>query len=51
VLRREEVAAIAAVLAVAAMAWLITDVRMVGMDAGPWTDPGSLGFYTSTLPR
>jgi len=48
VLRREEVAAIVAVLAVAAMAWLITDVRMAGMDAGPWTDPGSLGVYTST---
>jgi hypothetical protein len=48
VLCREEVAAIVAVLAVAAMAWLITDVRMAGMDADPWTDPGSLAFYTST---
>ena len=32
-------------LALAATAWLITDLRMAGMDAGPWTDPGPLGFY------
>ena len=47
-LRRRETAAIVVVLlALALTAWLITDVRMAGMDAGPWTDPGSFGFYVS----
>jgi len=32
-------------LALASTAWLITDRRMAGMDAGPWTDPGPFGFY------
>jgi predicted metal-binding membrane protein len=27
--------------------WLITDKRMAGMDAGPGTDLGTLGFYTT----
>ncbi len=40
--------ALAAVLAVAAAAWVATAVRMAGMDAGPGTDPGSLGFYLGT---
>ena len=39
---------IAALLAVAAAAWVATAVRMAGMDAGPGTDPGSIGFYIST---
>lgn len=39
---------IAALLAIAAAAWVATAVRMAGMDAGPGTDPGSLGFYLST---
>lgn len=47
VLRRGEAAAVVALLGVASMAWLITDLRMAGMDAGPWTDPGSFGFYVS----
>jgi predicted metal-binding membrane protein len=47
VLRRGEVAAIVALLGIALMAWLVTDLRMAGMDAGPWTDPGSFGFYIS----
>ena len=38
---------IAALLGLAAVGWLITDDRMAGMDAGPGTDPGSLGFYVS----
>jgi predicted metal-binding membrane protein len=47
-LRRREAAAIVVVLlALAATAWLITDLRMAGMDAGPWTDPGPFGFYIS----
>jgi predicted metal-binding membrane protein len=29
------------------VAWLVTDDRMRGMDAGPATDPGSLGFYVT----
>jgi predicted metal-binding membrane protein len=29
----------------AAVAWAVTDDRMAGMDAGPGTDPGGLGFY------
>jgi predicted metal-binding membrane protein len=33
------------VLAAAGLAWLLTHERMLGMDAGPGTDPGSLGFY------
>jgi predicted metal-binding membrane protein len=31
----------------AAIGWLVTDDRMAGMDAGPGTDPGSLGFYVT----
>jgi predicted metal-binding membrane protein len=31
----------------AVIAWLITDERMRGMDAGPGTDPGALGFYVT----
>jgi predicted metal-binding membrane protein len=33
--------------ALAAIAWLVTDERMDGMDAGPGTDPGALGFYVT----
>jgi predicted metal-binding membrane protein len=32
-------------LALGALAWLLTHERMIGMDGGPGTDPGSLGFY------
>jgi predicted metal-binding membrane protein len=35
-------------VALAAFAWWSTGVRMDGMDAGPGTDPGALGFYVST---
>jgi predicted metal-binding membrane protein len=34
-------------LVLAFVAWLVTDERMAGMDAGPGTDPGALGFYVS----
>ena len=37
---------ISALLALAALAWLVVTRRMAGMDAGPGTDPGTLGFYT-----
>jgi predicted metal-binding membrane protein len=32
-------------LALAAVAWTVTDDQMGGMDAGPGTDPGALGFF------
>ncbi len=34
-------------LLLAAIAWAITDDRMAGMDAGPATDPGDLGFWVT----
>ena len=34
-------------LAFAAVAWVVTGNRMEGMDAGPGTDPGDLGFYVT----
>lgn len=45
-LSRVRVAVIGALLALAALAWLVVVRRMDGMDAGPGTDPGTLGFYT-----
>lgn len=36
---------LATLLALAAGAWLFTGARMAGMDAGPGTDPGTLGFF------
>jgi predicted metal-binding membrane protein len=41
-------ALIAALFALAGVAWWATAVRMDGMDMGPGTDPGTLGFYLST---
>jgi predicted metal-binding membrane protein len=35
-------------LALAAAAWVATDLRMAGMDAGPGTNPGTLSFFLST---
>src|SRR5436309_8171777 len=45
---RWRVAIIGALVALAAVAWWSTGVRMSGMDAGPGTDPGALGFYVTT---
>jgi predicted metal-binding membrane protein len=42
---RFQVGVLASLLGLAALAWLLTQERMLGMDAGPGTDPGSLGFY------
>jgi len=42
-----QLAVIGAPLALAGVGWVVTEVRMTGMDQGPWTDPGSLGFYVS----
>jgi predicted metal-binding membrane protein len=36
-----------ALVAVAALGWLLTGERMAGMDEGPGTDPGSLVFFVS----
>jgi predicted metal-binding membrane protein len=47
-LRSGQLAAIAILLALAVVAWVVTDLRMAGMDAGPGTDPGAFGFYIST---
>jgi predicted metal-binding membrane protein len=35
-------------LVVAAIAWALTNDQMSGMDAGPGTDPGTLGFFIGT---
>ena len=36
---------ISALFVLAAVAWAITNDQMAGMDAGPGTDLGSLGFF------
>jgi predicted metal-binding membrane protein len=36
---------IGTLFALSAVAWLVTDERMAGMDMGPGTDPGALGFW------
>jgi predicted metal-binding membrane protein len=38
---------IALLLLLAALGWAVTDERMRGMDAGPGTDPGTLGFWVT----
>src|SRR5438105_15769592 len=42
---RAQLGLLALLLLAAAVAWILTRERMLGMDAGPGTDPGSLGFY------
>ena len=37
-----------ALLALAAAAWVASALRMAGMDAGPGTNPGALGFFLGT---
>jgi predicted metal-binding membrane protein len=39
---------VAALLPLAAAAWVVTGVRMGGMEAGPGTYHGTLGFFVST---
>ena len=36
---------LASLLGAAVLAWILTRQRMLGMDTGPGTDPGSLSFY------
>jgi predicted metal-binding membrane protein len=43
-----KLALVAALLALAAVGWLVTDERMAGMDMGPGTAPGTLGFWVSS---
>jgi predicted metal-binding membrane protein len=38
---------IGTLLLLAAVGWLVTDDRMAGMDMGPGTDPGTLGFWVT----
>jgi predicted metal-binding membrane protein len=45
---RSSVFLVAALIALAVLGWVVTDHRMAGMDAGPGTDPGTLGFYVSS---
>jgi predicted metal-binding membrane protein len=42
---RLQLGIIGSLLVLAGLAWLLTHERMLGMDAGPGTDPGNLGFY------
>jgi predicted metal-binding membrane protein len=44
---RRQLVLLVALLALAALAWLYIDDRMAGMDDGPGTDLGSLGFYVT----
>jgi predicted metal-binding membrane protein len=46
-LDRRQLILITALFALAAVGWIVTDQRMAGMDAGPGTDPGPLGFYVT----
>jgi len=47
-LLRWRLALIGALFVLAGLAWWSTDARMAGMDMGPGTDPGALGFYVTT---
>jgi predicted metal-binding membrane protein len=43
---KQEVGLVIVLLALAAAGWVVTADRMSGMDAGPGTDLGSLGWFT-----
>jgi predicted metal-binding membrane protein len=47
-LRKAQLSTLIVLLALAAVGWLVSDLRMAGMDAGPGTDPGAFGFYITT---
>jgi predicted metal-binding membrane protein len=40
-----QIGLLGSLLALAAIAWAVTGDQMSGMDAGPGTDPGALGFF------
>ena len=42
---RRQLPLVGRLLVLAVVGWVVTDERMAGMDAGPGTDPGALGFY------
>jgi predicted metal-binding membrane protein len=44
-LGRGQLALIGALLVLAGVGWAVTGERMAGMDHGPGTDPGALGFF------
>jgi predicted metal-binding membrane protein len=44
---RGQLALVAALLALAILAWIITDRRMGGMESGPGMELGGLGFYVT----
>jgi predicted metal-binding membrane protein len=44
---RANVVLVLSLLALAVVSWVLTSSRMAGMDAGPGTDPGTLGFYVT----
>jgi predicted metal-binding membrane protein len=46
-LERAQLALLGALLALAVVAWLVTDDRMGGMDSMPGMDLGGLGFYVT----
>ena len=46
-LERGQAALILLLLVLSVIGWVVTGDRMSGMDAGPGTDPGSLGFYVT----
>jgi predicted metal-binding membrane protein len=45
---RTQAGVLASLLGLAALAWVLTRGRMLGMDAGPGTDPGTLSFYVGS---
>src|SRR5919198_4421786 len=45
---RSPVALVLALLGIAGIGWALSGDRMAGMDAGPGTDPGALGFFLTT---
>src|SRR3982750_2009860 len=46
-LRQEQLALLGALLALAAVGWVVTDQRMDDMGPGPMLDLGGLGFYVT----
>jgi predicted metal-binding membrane protein len=42
---RTSVALVATLIALAGLGWIITGKAIAGMDAGPGSDPGALGFF------
>jgi predicted metal-binding membrane protein len=46
-LARGQIALIGALIGLALLAWIITELRMGGMESGPGMELGSLGFYVT----